>query len=137
LKFNVLETLQKAALAAQFADEKKAEDIVLLDLQDLCNFTDIFLICTGNNRIQINAIREGIIDGFRKMGMKAPRDDAERDAKWIVLDYGDVVVHIMSHEARSFYRLESLWGDARRIEWQAALEEASEAMTSARAGASA
>lgn len=136
----MLDTSQKAALAAHFADERKAEDITLLDLTGLCNFTDAFLICSGNNRIQLHAIRDGIIQGLKSAGFKAPRDDAERDAKWIVLDYSDFVVHIMSNEARGFYRLESLWGDAQPLDWQRILEDSPEVLSragSAKAGATA
>ncbi len=122
----MLDTFQKAALAARFADEKKAEHISLLDLRGLCNFTDAFMICTGNNRIQLHAISDAIQDGFRKVGHKAPKQDSERDANWMVLDYGDVVIHIMSPESRSFYRLEKLWGDATELDWEKVLEESEE-----------
>ena len=124
----MIETLQKAALAAQFADEKKAHDIDLLDVRGLCNFTDIFLICTGNNRVQLNAIGDNISDRFKKMGFKQPLEDGHRNANWVVLDYGDVIVHIMSQEARSFYRLEKLWGDAKNIDWNAIPQEAASAV---------
>lgn len=110
-----LDTLQKAALAARLADEKKAEDIVVLDVRGLCNFADAFVICTGNSRVQLNAICEGINQGFKKAGMKSTRDDQDRRANWMALDYGDVVVHVMSSEARNFYRLERLWGDASEV----------------------
>jgi ribosome-associated protein len=119
----VLDTLDKAALIAHLADEKKAEDIVVLDVRGLCNFADAFVVCTGSNRIQLNAISDNIADGIRKRGMKYPPEDGERGANWLALDAGDVVVHIMSPEARSFYRLERLWGDAEPYDWQKALED--------------
>ena len=112
----MIDTLQKAALTAQFADEKKAYDIDILDVRGLCNFTDAFVICTGNNRIQLNAIGDNIAERFKKLGYKNPLEDGHRQGNWVVLDYGDVVVHIMSAEARSFYRLEKLWGDAKMID---------------------
>lgn len=113
---NEIDTLQKAALAANFAEEKKAEEITILDVRGLCNFADAFLICTGNNRIQLNAICEGIAQGFKKMGYKTPRDERDRSAGWMILDYGDLVIHVMSSESRAFYGLERLWGDAREVE---------------------
>lgn len=111
-----LDPLQKAALAARLADEKKAEDIVILDVRGLCNFTDAFVICTGNSRVQLNAICQGVTQGFKKAGFKSTRDDQDRRANWMALDFGDVVVHVMSSEARGFYRLERLWGDAAEVE---------------------
>ncbi|CAN5185554.1 hypothetical protein BH09SUM1_BH09SUM1_13850 [soil metagenome] len=115
----MIETLKKAALAAEFADEKKAHDIDILDVRGLCNFTDIFLICSGNNRVQLNAISDNIAERFKKLGLKAPIEDGHRTSNWVVLDYGDVVIHIMSQEARTFYRLGQLWGDAKPVEWTA------------------
>lgn len=118
-----MELFHKAALAAQFAEEKKAENIDILDVRGLCNFTDLFMICTGNNRLQLNAIGENIAMGFKKLGFKSPREDGHRGGNWVVLDYGDIVVHIMSPETRAFYRLEKLWGDAKAIDWAAHLPE--------------
>lgn len=119
----MIDTYRKAALAAYFADEKKAEDIDLLDVRGLCNFTDLFLICTGNSRVQLNAIGENVAARFKKLGFKNPNEDGHRGGNWVVLDYGDVIVHIMSHEARSFYRLEKLWGDAKPVAWSEHIDE--------------
>ncbi len=123
-----METLEKAVLAANFADEKKAEDIRVLDVTGLCNFTDMFVICTGKNRVQLNAIVNGVSEGFKKLKRKSMMRDVERDASWLVLDYGDVVIHVMNTESRSFYRLENLWGDARQVDWQKELQS-SEALS--------
>lgn len=119
----MIETFQKSALAAQFADEKKAQEIVILDVRGLCNFTDAFVICTGNSGVQLNAICAGIVEGFKRLGVSNPGDDGQRDSSWLVLDYGDVVVHVMNPEARGFYRLEKLWGDARELSWPEVLAE--------------
>lgn len=105
-------------LAARAADEKKAENIKVLDLKGLCNFTDTFVICSANNRVQLNAISDGILENFRKNGIKGIAEDGVPGANWLVLDAGDVVIHVMSQEARSFYRLENLWGDAAEIEFE-------------------
>ena len=122
----MLDSLEKATLAAHLADEKKAEDIRILDVRGLCNFADAFVLCTGNNRIQLQAISGGVADGLRKQGFRYPKEDGERGANWLVLDCGDVVVHIMSPEARSFYRLEKLWGDAAEVDWEKLLEQSPE-----------
>lgn len=120
----MLDTLQKAAAAAHFADEVKAEDIALLDVTGLCTFTDSFVICTANNRVQVNAICDRISQGFKKIGFKGPKEDGGPTSNWIVLDFGDVVIHVMNSEARSFYRLEALWGDAPHKDWQELYEPA-------------
>lgn len=122
-----MDTYQKAALAARLADEKKAEDIVVLDVTGLCNFADVFLICTGNNRIQLQAISDGISTGLKADGCKPAKADGERGANWLVLDFGDVVVHMMSPDARAFYRLEKLWGDAPILDWEGASQAATTA----------
>jgi ribosome-associated protein len=114
----------KAAHAARFADDKKAEQIVALDLDGICTFTDAFMICTGATRLQLRAIAHGIIEGLGALGVPKPVLDGERNATWMVLDYGDVIVHIMSHDAREYYQLESLWGDGREVDWPAVSAEA-------------
>lgn len=113
----MIDTLDKAALAAHLADERKAQDILVMDLRGVCNFTDAFVVCTAANRVQLNAIADGISETFKKAGMRAPREETMRESTWLVLDYGDVVVHVMSQEARTFYRLEKLWGDSKEIAW--------------------
>ncbi|HMX63771.1 MAG TPA: ribosome silencing factor, partial [Candidatus Sumerlaeota bacterium] len=70
------------------------------------------------NRIQLNAIAENVAMGLKKAGEKTPLQDGHRNANWSVLDFGDVIVHVMSSEARTFYRLEKLWGDAKELNWQ-------------------
>lgn len=120
----MIDTFQKAALAAHFADSKKAEDITILDVRGLCNFADAFLICNGNNKIQLRAISDAIAEGLKKQGCKGPIQDGQRTTSWAVLDFGDLVVHIMSAEARTFYRLEKLWGDAKELNWTDELEAA-------------
>lgn len=113
-----MRSLDKAVLTAGFADDRKAEDIMVLDLQGICSFTDFFVICTGQSHVQLKAIGEAIIEGLRKTGARPPTG-IEGDARqsWYVLDLGDVVVHIMSREARDYYRLENLWGDGQEIDW--------------------
>jgi ribosome-associated protein len=105
----------KARLMVQAADAVKAEDIVVLDVRALTIITDYFLICTGKSSIQIRAISDRIEDKLRSLGERKLRVEGRQDATWILMDYGDVVVHIMAAEQREFYRLEDLWSEAPRL----------------------
>ncbi|MDK2972757.1 MAG: ribosome-associated protein [Candidatus Sumerlaeota bacterium] len=114
----VSESTERARRAARLADEKKAEDIVVLDVTGVCTFCDAFVVATGSTGLQLRAIADSIIMGLKADDGFKPAVDGERNASWVVLDYGDVVVHLMSQEAREFYRLEDLWGDGKQIDWQ-------------------
>jgi len=98
---------------AALAQEKKAIDVVVIDLREVVGYTDYFLICSGNTNRQTKAIHDGILEGLKREHGAIPRrvEGAGR-ADWILMDYLDVVVHIFTPEARSFYRLEELWGEA-------------------------
>jgi ribosome-associated protein len=125
----VHESIQKAVEAARFADAKKADDIVVIDMREVCSFTDSFVIATGASNLQLRAIRNSIEEGLGRMGFKAGAMEGNHNSSWIVMDYGDVVVHLMSPESRDFYRLESLWGDGPEVMWSA--DEAREALSGA------
>jgi ribosome-associated protein len=104
---------QILAAAARFAADKKAHDIVELDLREVVGYTDYFLICTGNSGRQAKAIQDGIVEGLkREHGISPGRVEGNTDGGWILLDYLDVVVHVFTPQAREFYRLEQLWGEA-------------------------
>jgi len=110
------ELLQGAELLAEIArlaGEKKAIDVVELDLRGVLGYTDYFLICSGNTTRQTKAIHDGILEGLKHEHTMIPRrvEGASR-ADWILMDYLDVVVHIFTPEARDYYRLEQLWGEA-------------------------
>jgi ribosome-associated protein len=102
------------AIAA--AEDKKAVDLVVLDLRKAAGFTDFFLICTGTNTRQIRAIADGIIDALAGDGVKPAHVEGYDRSEWILLDYFDFIVHIFTTETRLFYGLERLWGNADRIE---------------------
>ena len=108
------EPLARAWQAADAAEAKQAVDVVVLDLRDQTQVTDYFVICTGTSRVQIRAITNGILETMRDASPRALREGDEH-AQWVLLDYGDVVVHVFGPEARAFYRLERLWGDARVV----------------------
>ncbi|MEA2171336.1 MAG: ribosome-associated protein [Solirubrobacteraceae bacterium] len=96
-----------------YADDKKAGDMVALDVGDMLGYTEHFLIATGNSDRQTKAIHDGILEGMKKDHGVAPRRvEGLPEANWILMDYLDVVVHIFTHDAREYYRLEQLWGEA-------------------------
>lgn len=104
-----------AQVAAQVAEDKKAQNIIILDLQGICMVTDYFLICSGNSTIQVKAIAEAIEEKLSQVERFPLHQRKVKESGWILLDYGEVVVHIMRHEERDFYQLEKLWGDGEII----------------------
>ena len=103
-------------IAAHAASEKKATDLVLLDLREIASFTEFFLICTGASTRQVQAISNAIEDTLRKCGKRPLHIEGYSSAEWILLDYGDFIVHVFSPASRRFYDLERLWRDAPRVE---------------------
>jgi ribosome-associated protein len=110
------ESLQGTELLAEIArlaDDKKAIDVVELDLRGVLGYTDYFVICAGNTTRQTKAIHDGVLEGLKRQHATTPRRvEGVSRADWILMDYLDVVVHIFTPEARDFYRLEQLWGEA-------------------------
>lgn len=108
-----LQPEQLLAEIARLAADKKAIEIVELDLRGVLGYTDYFLICSGNTTRQTKAIHDGILEGLkREHGTLARRVEGASRADWILMDYLDVVVHILTPQAREYYRLEQLWGEA-------------------------
>lgn len=98
---------------SRHAADKKAIDMVELDLREMIDYTDYFLICSGTSERQVRAIHDGIIEGLKRDRRLHPqRVEGLADARWVVMDYLEVVVHIFTPQTRAFYRLESLWGEA-------------------------
>ena len=100
------------------ADGKKARDIVVLEVGKLFFLTDFFVIATGDNVIQLRAIADDIQRQLGQAGLRPLSVVGYQDARWILLDYCDVVVHLFLPQARDYYDLELLWGDAPRVPWQ-------------------
>ncbi|HEX8121543.1 MAG TPA: ribosome silencing factor [Solirubrobacteraceae bacterium] len=97
---------------AGYASDKKAIDVVALDVREVLGYTDYFLVCSGNTDRQTKAIHDGIHEGMKKdHGLLPRRVEGQQEARWILLDYLDVVVHVMTPETREFYALERLWGE--------------------------
>jgi ribosome-associated protein len=102
-----------ARIAADAAADKKARDIVILDMRGLVVYTDFMVVCTGNTPRQTAAIADEIRRVLKEdHGVRARRVEGEREAEWILMDYLDFVVHIFTPQAREFYRLDRLWGEA-------------------------
>ena len=103
-------------LAITAALEKKATDVVVLDLRKASAFTDFFVICTGGNVRQIEAIAEAVQSALARQGARPALVEGLGRSEWVLIDYFDFIVHIFSPTTREFYGLERLWGDAERVE---------------------
>ena len=104
-------------LALVCASDKKAFDIIALDLREIASFTEFFIICSGANQRQVQAISDEINEQLKKqLKAKAIRIEGYNAAEWVLLDYGDFIVHIFEKQARDFYDLARLWRDARKVE---------------------
>lgn len=101
-----------ARQAAEAASEKQAIDILLLDTRGVCSFADYFVLCSGESERQIEAIRREIDDTLGKEGVRSPRVEGTSDSGWVLLDFGDVVVHIFAPTEREYYQLEEIWSQA-------------------------
>lgn len=113
----VAESLDERVLAAlHAASEKKALDPVVLDLREIASFTDYFVIVSGANERQVQAISDEIYETLKKSGHAAARVEGYKTAEWILLDYGDFVVHVFEQKGRKFYDLERLWRESKRVE---------------------
>ncbi|HEY7252423.1 MAG TPA: ribosome silencing factor [Methylomirabilota bacterium] len=99
-------------VAAHAALDKKAIDVAVLDLQGLSTIADFFLVCSARSTTQAETIAEAIRGALRAEGVRPRHNEGSAESGWLLLDYGDVVVHVFLEETRGFYALERLWGDA-------------------------
>ncbi len=104
------ESLVKAA--TESALEKKAKDLKILHLEPVSDFTDYFVLCSGSNQRQVQAIADGIERRLRDLKARPLHIEGSKQAQWILLDYGDFLIHVFDEDRRGFYALERLWGDA-------------------------
>ncbi len=116
-RFNKKNLPLEVRLSVQASQAKKAEEIIVLDLRELSTFTDFFVIMTGNSARQNTAISESIEQALKKDRLLPLGVEGRGSAEWILLDYGSFVVHVFSKQAREYYSLEKLWGDAPRLSW--------------------
>jgi len=115
-KAEASEELDERILGAlQAANDKKALELVVLDLREIASFTDYFVIVSGNNERQVQAISDEVFEKLKKSGTAAARVEGYKSAEWILLDYGDFIVHVFLDKARKFYDLERLWRESKRI----------------------
>jgi ribosome-associated protein len=121
--------LTLARVAAQAAADKLAKDILLVDVSDRLAITDVFVIVTGANERQVGAIVDSVEEKMRAAGTKPPRREGERDGRWVLLDFLDVIVHVQHSEERVFYALDRLWKDCPTIPWTDASGDPGSALT--------
>lgn len=111
-----MDSRKLALLCRELADNKKAEDIVILDLRKISSITDYFVICTGTSEPHLRAVVNEIRDHLEEEQQISPRGtDGSFNTAWVVLDYFDVIVHVMRKDVRELYKLEDLWGDAPQV----------------------
>ena len=123
-----MDSKKLAQLCREFADNKKAENIVILDVRKLSSVTDYFVIASGTSEPHLRAIVEEITGELRERAWPAPgRTDGSVQGAWVVLDFFDVIVHVMRHDVREHYDLEGLWGDAKRVKTRDKIAKRTEA----------
>jgi ribosome-associated protein len=110
-----LEAIDVARHAVDIASDKQAVNIVLLDVRGICSFADYFVICAGDSARQVRSILEEIEFSLKKEGILPHHQEGTIESGWLLLDYGDVIVHIFRAEERDFYKLDELWHEARTI----------------------
>ncbi len=108
-------SLDTALLAAEAADSKKGIDIQVLDLRELTTIADYFVVCSGTSTTQVGAVVDGIGRRLAAAGLHPSHVEGEAESTWMLMDYGDVVVHVFEEHTRAYYGLDSLWGDAPRV----------------------
>jgi ribosome-associated protein len=106
---------ERICAAIRAASDRKALDMVVLDLREVASFTDYFLITSGTNVRQVQAIADAVVEQLKKQGTRAARVEGYNAAEWVLVDYGDFILHVFEDKARKFYDLERLWRDAARV----------------------
>lgn len=106
-----------AILCARIADNKKGEDIIIFEVQRLTSVTDYFVICSGLNKKQLQSMATDIRSKLQNYNIREIGVEGYVDAQWILMDYGDVIIHLFNKDMRRFYDLELLWGDAPKLSW--------------------
>ena len=110
--------LERAILSARVAADNKARDVIVLDMRGITPLYDFFVIATGQSRRQIHTIAEEVDAALRAAGDRRLAIEGYQASKWVVQDYGDVVVHVFDADTREYYALEELWADAPRVDWE-------------------
>jgi ribosome-associated protein len=114
----ILSSLDRACLSARVAADNKARDVVVLDMRRITPLFDFFVVATGASRRQIHTISEQIDAALHREGDRRLSIEGYQASKWVVQDYGDLVVHVFDPDTRQYYGLEDLWADASRVDWE-------------------
>ena len=112
-----------AVLAAKACDDFRGKEIVVLDLTSITAIFDFFIVATATSGRQMSAIAEEVNRSMKEVGSRRMGIEGQKSGTWVLEDYGDIVLHVFSEEARQLYDLEHLWGDAKRIDWQKLMSE--------------
>ena len=118
-----MDSLTTAQNIVKILDDKKAINIKVLDIRELTTMADFFVVCSGNSTTQIKAIADEINEEMSKQDIKPIGREGFATASWVLIDYGDVIVHIFNHESRDFYSIEHLWADAKEVDISDIIEE--------------
>jgi ribosome-associated protein len=110
-------------IAAKAADDKKAHDLVALDISAIASFANYFLLCTGDSSRQMQAIADEVESRLKAIGIRPSHIEGYQNAEWILMDYMDLVIHIFSKEARIYYDLERLWRDGKKLDVDTLIQE--------------
>jgi ribosome-associated protein len=110
-----VDSKEKLALILEAMEDKRAVDVVVLDVSGLTLMTDAMVICTGNSSVHIRTIAEAVLEKMKEVGIKGIRAEGLQEGRWVLIDYGDVVAHVFAEEERAFYRLEEFWRNARPL----------------------
>jgi ribosome-associated protein len=103
-------------IAVKAADDKKANDLVVLDISRIASFANYFMICTGDSSRQMQAIADEVVKQLKESGIRPSHIEGYQNSEWILLDYADLVIHIFSKNARIYYDLERLWRDGKKLD---------------------
>ena len=113
---NVVEARTKALLCARQAIDYKAQELVLLDVGEVSSFADYFIICSGRSSRQVQGLADHLEESLKEMGIRPLGIEGRREGHWVLMDYGDVIVHIFYEPVRHVYELESLWSEAKPVD---------------------
>ncbi|NLA58360.1 MAG: ribosome silencing factor [Firmicutes bacterium] len=118
----ILDIIRNIAMrVARAASDRKAEDVKVLDMRSVSPIADYFVICSCNSMVHLRAVATAILDEVKRDDLRVKRREGTDEARWVLIDLGDVIVHVFHHAEREFYDLDSLWADAPEVDWQAEL----------------
>lgn len=111
-----METLELVKSIKNALDDKKAEEVTILDISEISSIADYFIIANGNNPNQLTAMQDACDEAMEKAGVHAKQIEGNNNSTWILMDYSDIIIHLFSKEDRQFYNLERIWKDAKPVE---------------------